>query len=482
MRITKTQGLWLASGVILASLLAWIIRPTSSEPIRDSGVARQADSPHEQFLPATVGAHRDAMESQSQSVESLVNALVGSKSDGMAAYLRLQRLEFCGLLLREKLSGLLLSQLRVDASMNTPELCNVSLCASTLLADHAPTEETRQSARAYREVQNDRESHQQHKKLSLMIDNWPPPRDADESIRQRLDKLLARGRSHDAVGAELKRMLLSREFEDREAALAAIAKWVDVGPSESENVQVGIDVLLQTDGLDRGITELMAIADAAQLNSGSEQTRPGVSVLGTLLALRLQDPTDSSPLSSDEREALVQALANHQSGSDSRGAALFACMVLGGARDNDPNAIQSLTKYVTDSESRVVRNTAIVNLGNVADLSLLLQLSGFRIDRDPQGTDTPLDQVDFFSAVHNVLTRHPEDSQRAGELYREALTQWRTSAVMKRHCSMLLNQLTSLPIVELEDVITELATDPSYGLVKSATSALDALRQVKGQK
>lgn len=217
----------------------------------------------------------------------------------------------------------------------------------------------------------------------------------------------------------------------------------------------------------------MILAEKVQAESGIELAHAGASTLGMALALRLREGLGWS---NPDRLRVADILARLDTGPDSLGGAVLQATALGGAKEGDTVASGKLGVLFRDSNHRTVRQTALVNMGGIADLRTLLAETRVSLEIDVPDEATALLQSDLLAAIRNVLLRHPEDVAAALDIYRQALTRWRTDSPLgKQLVSDVLLGLVDLRLPESRKLLESLTRSEDRYVSAVARKALRKL-------
>lgn len=444
--------------------------PPAVPPSRGEGLSPE---PRPSGHDAEVGGPVDRMMDK---LNTLVQELLYSNDRAVAAGLRLARLVEAEVMTRESVTLRILGEIRADSTVTSPRLRNPAETARCLLEDISPSPAARSRALSLFETPAPGPEGSPHRALRALLAGWPPDPSTADSVRRRAAELKALVGNPEALAAVLERALRSGNYEDRMAVLAAARAWAQA-PSENSGVfRVFLDVIVRVEGAQRAVDDLFHLADAVHAASGLEETpHPGTMALATNLALFLQGKHGKTLWDQATCDEVIRALTGEGAPSEAVGGTVFLAVALGGAVDGNPSAIDKLAEMYRDATTRLARNTALVNLGAVTDLRDLVKRTGMQVDPAPQGMAAMLTQADFFAAVHNAVTRHPENQSLAEGFYRTAITSWRGRPETVLLLQDVVGSAADLRLVGLKDLYAELAQDPASNVSVAAERALKAL-------
>lgn len=449
------------SSLIAAALAAVgasiVLSSSRMEPETAGQAPREAEGiPHGASVrldgvPASIGT-RD--------LARVIDDLLSSAKDADRARAELEERLHLGILQREPTSLRVLHALESDTRLAAPMFRNVAAVKDFLLRLVDASEAFTVEYQGYAAVALSRSPKDPHRVLVSILGKWLGGKTVE--FRQNL----AAATTPQQVAALLERLLV----EDRQAAYAALRSTIPLWIERRSITSLFPAVLgaMTTNPDDASNLAVAAAEIAGELQLARETgTAEGVTLLGSAGMQWMI----SSPI--DLRALWVQALTTLPLLESRPGSAMFVAMNLGAAGDRDRLALGRLSDLYTATRSQDVMRTALVNLGNVGTLADLEGIARLSVDRVPTSRDELLHTLSFFSAVHNVLARHPEDEERAGELFVQGLQALGAGVDPDVGLDALLRFLLERPVTGTEEALRQLSKHPQVRVAAVARRALE---------
>ncbi|MGE0191972.1 MAG: hypothetical protein AB7T63_08000 [Planctomycetota bacterium] len=393
----------------------------------------------------------------------LLSLLIGSTSDGSEAAIELEERIRLGVVHRVRACTLLLERLQQDLGRDDSEVRNVFLVEQFLLRLDSPPPAFAAQYGSYAAEALKRAASNPHHQLVARLGDWP------SSELTALREALTSASTAAQVARSLDALLKVNPALAQAAVRAALPLWL-----ERRTISTLFPAVLEA--MTRDAASARALAETAMDVAAEFQevrdsgTADGLAFLGSAT---IQWMSSSSP---EQREAWIDSLHTRADDPMRRGAGMYLAMSLGGASDGDLKAVARLRALCNDEESPDVARTALVNLGNVTGLDVLERASPITPDRVPASHEDILLTISYFSAVRNVLARHPEDEERAAELYVMGLRALAVGSEPELGLDALLRFLLERPVAGTEQELNRLAHSSSPRIAALAKRALDRAR------
>ena len=401
---------------------------------------------------------------------TLVDQLVFSESDHIRAFGLICTSVAHGVHTHSAVSMATLAALIADSrDTSHVRLRNVALGAVLLLRDSRPNETVQRLGDEYK---SESAGEVCHRDLRMRLGQWPHGASIDTWCS-----------SVNGAKSDTERIAMLKDVFERNIMLGhALLRELMPQWLASANIVMlhgGIALLIAYSQPQDSATiiaeQVMACGTSNNRDFRAQQVGQTLSALaqGALLAEGVSCP-------SVKRDAAIAALLSAFGPLDSMlGLTEALCVTAGGLTPGSHAAIQYLVQTATEHADAGLRQTALINLGRVADIQTVLRAYNRPWEPIPSSDSDLRDKECLLTAIANATVQEPTQALLAARLFEDALQHWTKdpqSRVMRQSALCLLEGRDAL-IIPLRDVLERLSNEPRGGAISA-----DAARILAGYK